>query len=193
MHEEPAAERFAAPRHQRCRTWAHRRTWVAGDRPPACRQVHADLVHAAGHQATNEKGRATTARQTLELSQAFCPDRRRGHHATSIAGIAAKLEGDPPARHVHAAVHDRQVVFLRDEHRSLQLCVHVGPLRHDHHARCQLVEAPDDRRSPGCRPRSPVRHHTVEQRSGRMVVCRVHHDARRLRHGQEVFVLVQDL
>ena len=171
---------------------------VADQWPSTRRQVHADLMRSPGHEAAPKQRQTRRRRrhacEALESREAGRAQIRGGHNAAAIAGVAPEAEVDVPARDVHLPVDDGQVVLRRGTRRqhSLQRRVDGGRLGHQHDAGGQLVEATRQGRTLRGRPPACMPQQRVHQRPGRVLVCRMHHQAGGLVDGKQVIVFVED-
>ncbi len=89
---------------------------IANERPTPCVQMRTNLVRAARRQRTAEerepRARRRHAGEPFEPCLAGPADMLRGHRP-ALVPILEQPEIDSPARHIHAPVHDRQIVLHR--------------------------------------------------------------------------------
>jgi hypothetical protein len=171
---------------------------IADDRPAARREVHADLMRAAGDEAAPDERQADGGgghpRDPFEPCEAGGADVRRSDDPARIAAILGEPQIDLAACHVDAAVDDGEIVFLGGRgRRALERGVDRRGLGDDDDAGGQLVEAADERGPLRSRPAARVPQQGVQQRAGRVLVRRMHHHAGRLVQREQVFVLEEDV
>ena len=166
---------------------------IAHDRPARCRQVHANLVRAAGDQLAGHDRTAIGARQHVVAGFAGRAVGAR-HDPAPIAGVAPKRFLDRSRRRPRDALHDGQIFFAHAARVRVPLHGRVcgRRQRHQHQARGVLVEP---RQHAGARRRAVPEppQHRVQHGLRRVLVGGVHHDAGRLVDRQQVLVFEQDV
>src|SRR5512143_3023488 len=86
---------------------------VAGHRPSARREVHADLMTASGHETAPQERSARRAIQVEALVLGEAGRAVRPHNPPAAIGrIGAEWQIDRSARRLNAALDDGEVVLL---------------------------------------------------------------------------------
>ena len=177
-------------RRSGCAAAAIRR--VAQQRMADRRQVHADLVRAAGLQPAADERRGAEALDDLDVRARRLAGRDDGHRRALRRMAADRRIDRRRAREV--AVHDRQVLAL--DRARLQLADEIGlrfgRLGDDHEAARVLVEAVHDARARQRRQRRRVMQQRVQQRAVAVAAARMHDQAGGLVDDEDRGVLVHD-
>ena len=166
--------------------------------------MHAQLVHAASHQAAADQRQASGIipglvywrhRQAFIAGDGRLPSPIGDGDAAAIPRVAIEGQRDGAACRCRHAVHDGEIVLVDAlrPHVALQRRHHLGALGDQQHPRGHLVEARQQGRRVTRGPLGRPMQQAVQQRAGVVLVGRMHDEARGLIDGQQVCVFVNHI
>jgi outer membrane protein assembly factor BamD len=166
---------------------------VTHDRNVLMGHVHPDLVSAPGFQLHPYQGMRTEAFLDPVVRQRLLAARHHSH-ALAINGVAADRRGDTAARGEHRLHHGQVFALYQARLQGVdQELVRRQVARNHHKAAGCLVQPVHDSRPGQAGQGGIVVQQRIQQGTGRVAGCRVHHQSGRLVDDQQVGICVDHL